>query len=274
MENIHNEIKSKLHETEKSKKGDSTPLFIDEFFNIEILYGTADLDTSAMDRVVNALIGHMNSKGAMLPKYLVVIIDKDMLHDVDQNLSYEDATIFVNETVRWVVRQISTAIRRKKADLLEKFPGAISGLETKVIYVRMLRRIGKYHEESSMYNINLLRLKFNDALNDAAAKVEHYMLRINSCQSFEDFERSGNLSIRRKTSFWYELDNLIERFDRDKVKLKPTPKNPPAKPKQPAYDAYYTSGNTPSTSHQRRKHTPNFNRCTPTKNPAWRHRFY
>ena len=73
----------------------------------------------------------------------------------------------------------------------------------------------------------VLRAKFNDALNDQAAKVEHYIMMINSCNSFEHFDMKGHLSRKGKACFWWELDDLIEHFESNKVKLLPNPKNPP-----------------------------------------------
>ena len=73
------------------------------------------------------------------------------------------------------------------------------------------------------------RAKVNDALNDSIAKMGQYILIINSCNAYEHFDRSGNLSIAGKKAFWMELDDLIRRFDGNKVKLLPNPKNLPGK---------------------------------------------
>ena len=64
-------------------------------------------------------------------------------------------------------------------------------------------------------------------LNDAVAKVDHKILTINSCNTYEHFTPAGSLSIKGKKSFLLELDDLLQRFDLDKIKLLPNPKNPP-----------------------------------------------
>ena len=116
-------------------------------------------------------------------------------------------------------------LRRMKSNLLEIKPGA--NLSTKTIYVRMPRRIGKYNEESKISAWCSLHPKLNDALNDSIAKVNQYILTITSCNSYEHYDRTGKLSKKGKNLFWMEIDNLLEKFHNDKIKLLPNPKNPP-----------------------------------------------
>ena len=73
--------------------------------------------------------------------------------------------------------------------------------------------------------MNNLCAKFNDALNDAVAKVDQYILTINSCSQYKHFDKKGNLSLKGKHDFWWELDDLIDRFEANRVKLLPNPKN-------------------------------------------------
>ena len=117
-------------------------------------------------------------------------------------------------------------VRQKCIALLNSKPGAVAG-STKIIFVKMPRCIGSFHEKSRMHVVCGLRSKFNDTLNDTVAKVNQYILTITSCNAYEDFNKSGNLSDRGKTAFWNELNDLIQRFEHHKVKLLPNPKNPP-----------------------------------------------
>ena len=64
------------------------------------------------------------------------------------------------------------------------------------------------------------------------------MLTVNSCNTYDHYDRLGNLSPRGKEDFWYEIDNLLERFIRNKVKLLPAP----------TYHNNKRSANTASTS--------------------------
>ena len=126
--------------------------------------------------------------------------------------------------VDWFTRQISTILRCKRISILECKPGAAS-TATKVIFVHMLRRVGKFGDKVSA--INALQAKFNDALNDSASKINQFILTINSCNQYEHFNHKGGLSECGRELYFQEIDDLLHRFDRDNIKLLPNPKNKP-----------------------------------------------
>ena len=95
----------------------------------------------------------------------------------------------------------------------------------KIVFIKMLHRYGKFSH--NIEELLKLKPKFNDALNDAAAKIDHYVLTINSCNSYDHFAHNENLSLKGKTDFWIKIDDLLHRFDLNKVKLLPNLKNPP-----------------------------------------------
>ena len=191
-------------------------------------------------------------------------MDKDILLEIGKNQSFLQAQTMTTEIVRWTVRQVTSIIRRKRMDLLEKRPGAVC--ETKIIFTRMLKRVGTFCEQSLINNIVQLRAKMNDALNDIVPKMEHYILTINGCNSYEHFDKAGKLSVKGKNAFWHEMDDLMRRFDVNHLKLLPNPKNPPWQfgrsqhrkdhyndrhhrntgfhhyPKHEVYDEYFTIG--------------------------------
>ena len=112
--------------------------------------------------------------------------------------------------------------------MIDKRPGLVpNNYQTKIIFVKMLKRVGKFHPDSRMFQICNLRAKFNDSLNDAVAKVDQYILTINSCNTYDHFDRLGNLSPKGKTAFWTEIDELMAQFEHNKVKLLPNPQNKP-----------------------------------------------
>ena len=167
--------------------------------------------------------------------------DKDLIYDVLEDKPDEEGwPATLNEITSSFVRQMRTVIRRKRLDLYDKKPGAVPECETKMIFIRMIKRVGSFNRESSIHKVCNLRAKFNDSLNDATAKIDQYILTINSCNAYENFDKHGNLSIKGKQAFWWELDNLIYRFEDNKVKLLPNPKNPPHKraKKSAAYNKF------------------------------------
>ena len=138
---------------------------------------------------------------------------------------------------------------------MEKKPGSLSGYNPTVIFVRMLRRVGKFNQYSKINGILQLCARFNDSLNDAVAKIDQRILTINSCNSYDHFDRLGNLSSKGKAYFWMELDELIERYEANKIKLLPNPKNPPRQ----------------DSTHRRDDHTPSGHRHTGSVEYQYKH---
>ena len=209
---------------EAEKNSDVIPPFIHEFFNVKIIERNAAEEPLAMSRILNALTNAVNVKNARLPKYLVVILDKDVIDDIQQPFR-QDAVKIVKNITDWMVRQINMIMCQKRIDLLDKSPGACCS--TNIIFIKMLPRIGPFNESSRLNGILNLCNKANDAMNDAVAKAEFRLLTISSCNAYEDFNKKGGLSTKGKRAFWNELDELIQRFDINKIKLLPNPKNPP-----------------------------------------------
>ena len=227
LNDAFNEYLAWLAQTEKAGKDSRhevcLPPFIHEFFNVKPFAKTTS-SKLAISRVVNALTEAINLKNATLPKYLVVVLDKDVLTDIEE--SYLDSQT-IQRVTSWLVHQINTIVHRKQVDIFTKRPGTLSGYCTKIIFVKMIRRVGKFNDLSKFGRISGWRAKFNDALNDAAAKIDQYVLTINDYCTYEHFDRFGNLSIKGKSDFWMEIDDPIQCFDAGRVKLLPNPKNPP-----------------------------------------------
>ena len=220
LKNADNELKS-LKQSALKEKQDSPPLYMIDFYNVHAIYNTAALVQFAATRMLNALTEKINQVH-ILPKFLIVVPDKDILYDID--LFAPNATQLMYELTRWFVRQINTIIRRKRVDLLAKKPGALLGYSTTIIFVRMIRRVGSFNELSRMSKAADLRPRFNDALNDVVAKISQRILTVNSCNAYEDFERGGHLLLSGFKAFWNEVDDLLDRYERSKVKLLPNPK--------------------------------------------------
>ena len=208
-----------------------------EFFNPVLVQKARENTINlAMVCTINALIDAVNMKNSRLPRYLIVVIDRDILNDID--LTDVDALRMIPILINWFVKQINTVIRRKRVDLLETKPGA--ACSTSIIFVRMLRRIGRFSEKIA--TVNNLQPKFNDALNHAAAKSGNRILTIASCHLYEHYDHKGGLSALGKTCFFEELDDLFCHFNLDKIKLLPNPKNKPGgKKRRPTHPSHTAS---------------------------------
>ena len=205
----------------KDRKDIAMPYLL-EYFNLKFLFKTEDLQNElAVLHTINALLDQLNSKDARLPKYLIVIMDHNLIEDLD--VSDEDIHKIIPQVVNWFVCQINTILRCKRIDLLEKKPGTVAGCLTKVIYVCMIRRIGRFNPKITA--VHDLQAKYNDALNNSVAKVQEHMLTINTCNMYEHFNKGGALSESGKWLFFNKLDSLIQKFDLDKIKLQPAPQH-------------------------------------------------
>ena len=254
LNNIHSCLLDMMQEAEKEEN--SVPLYIQDYFNVKLLCKDESLADFSLVRIINNLTAALNAKDARLPKILVVIADIDRVRDIP-DIFHEDANLAVAIITNWFVRQINMVIRRKQLDIYEKKPGAVYG-ETKIVFVKMMRRIWNYNENSTTNTLLLLKAKFNDSLNDAVTKVDQYILTINSCLNYEDFDHKGMLSQKGKMAFSYEIDELIEKFCKNKVKLLPNPKNPPR--------------SRPRTHHKPRLPKANENRRESSHDKDWRPR--
>ena len=101
-------------------------------------------------------------------------------------------------------------------------------INTHVLTYTMLCFIARQFSDH-LQSIYAMRPRFNDALNDAVAKLNARILTINSCNSYDHFNRNGKLLQKGKEEYWWELDDLLQRFDLNRIKLLPNPKNPPGK---------------------------------------------
>ena len=89
----------------------------------------------AAARIVNSLT-HATNTVEHLPKFLLVLVDKDMFQEIDV-FNEDTCGKIMEDLTKWMVRQISMIIWHKRLDLLEVRPGAIAGYATKIIFVRM-----------------------------------------------------------------------------------------------------------------------------------------
>ena len=149
-------------------------------------------------RIINSLIDALNNNHR-LPCFLVVMLDNDIIKDVD--VFARDALGIIVEITYWLVRQVEMIIRRKKAEIMEKKPGAIFSGDPKIIFVRMIRHHCKFLTGNRLDTLFGLRAKFNDALNELVSRIDQKMLTITLCNSYGHFDQWGNLSPKRKVEY-------------------------------------------------------------------------
>ena len=124
-----------------------------DYYNRKAFYLENDSrrnDSSATLRILNKLIDVLNSNDK-LPRYICIIPDSDLIKDLK---FYEfGARKNLTNIVNWLMRQCDIYIRRKRLQISEKKPGAVTNGQPTMIYLPMIRRIERFHRESTMAKI-------------------------------------------------------------------------------------------------------------------------
>ena len=230
-DNVMKEATSTLAAIKESAKKNNERLHIQEYYNVSTGYPLTSCGVKlAVTRMINSLIDLINQKHK-LPRYLIVLMDRDIFTNMDVFSEY--IIPMVHALVNWMVKQTDIIIRRKRAELLDRKPGGLFENHPTIIFVRMICRVTKFGDPQISKNQCSfdLQAKFNEALNDAVARYNHRILTINSCNTSSHLDLWDNLSNKGFRSLWYELDDLLECFDKNAVKLLPNPN----KKRKPAY---------------------------------------
>ena len=76
------------------------------------------------------------------------LIDKDIIEDV--GIFDFGATNEIAKNLEWLMCQMKMYINRKRAELMDKHPGAVYTSDPKVIFIRMIRRPLVFPQGSKM----------------------------------------------------------------------------------------------------------------------------
>ena len=212
----------RMDEEAKNKKDkDLMVPYLFEFYNVLKFDKLASNGIkSVLVSLINSLINAINER-ACLPRYIVFILDKDILEEI--NVWAPEAAMYkaLSSTLNWIMRQVSIITRRWKMEITERNPGAVFGSDPKVIFTKMLRRAEYYPKESRLEKLNTARPRFTDCVNEAAAKYDYHIINITVCNLPEYYDLKDKLSVKGKQTFWQEMDHLMELFDRNEIQLLP-----------------------------------------------------
>ena len=194
------------------------PPYLFEMYNVLGYYQSIRSMVPDLARVLNSLIEGLN-KRLRLPKYVIISLDKDLMSLLRGRPEFGMFEI-LKTTLKWLVKQISTLIQRKRIDLFDKKPGTLAKDPPKIVWVKMLRRPA----EPRFQQICSFRGKFNKALEavlfDSSYK-DHYILTINAEPA--DFVATGDLNGIGKITYWKEVDLCMRKFDKGEINLRPRP---------------------------------------------------
>ena len=194
--------------TQAKLNGKDQP-FIYQFFNVVTIhkdsYGN---HSSHLTRMNNAVVDEMNAV-VELPKYIVLILDADIIH-LAGYFDYGVKKILLN-AITWLYSNISANLETRKEDIKAKRPGALFSFdEPKIIWVEAIAR----PPNSSKKEVYSLIAKFNECINDLVARNHfNYGMKIEMVNELNHFDLGGRLAASGKEMLWLEIDRKLRRFD-------------------------------------------------------------
>ena len=202
----------------QTKTAKTKPPYIFEYYNV---LGYCSAKNSATRRVIarvlNSIIQGLNTR-ERLPCFLIVILDKDVIEDVDM-FDY-GVSKQLCQVVRWLVKQIEIVLCRKRLELSEIKPGSAYKTDPKIVLVSMPKRPLQFPRRSRMEDVVSLRSKFNVVPNEVANEFQCSVLDLQSCDE-RHFDFMGKLNQFGMFTYWKELNHYIELFDKKRISLAP-----------------------------------------------------
>ena len=188
--------------------------YIYDYYNVK-LYTANPLSEirNTMTRLVNSLTKALND-ATMLPRIILIIPDDNILRHIKDLTDIKPVCVGV---INWIMNEMDKVIQSKKDQLKQRKAGAIAAGEPKMIWVAMINRMNICSKLLSV------RSEFNKAIEACMAnRSGHYFLDVASkIEELGYFNQEHKLNEDGKTRLWKEIDYMIEKFDFQKISLRP-----------------------------------------------------
>ena len=203
----------------QAKQSDTRQPYLFDNYNVINLTPLRHSNIRAfLARVLNELIKELNKPPYQLPRYIIVILDKDLIANAD--LYDYGVSRTIEDTLKWLLININQAIETRKEDIMGKRPGGISTTsEPRLVWVNMLHRP---HHSMNKRVFSLAR-KFNDLLEGVIhGNKKSHILKVEIDHNTIYYDRIGQLTQMGKIQYWKKLDEIMKEFDRGRTELEPT----------------------------------------------------
>ena len=160
--------------TTVAKMNKADPLYVFDYYNVKCFTSNPLSHVCLLlARLVNNVIKALNNKECvLLPRFIVIIPDWDILKFLDYN-TYGVETV-VTAVVKWAINEMGKAIEAKKDELFKIKPRSVIGSEPKIVWVKMLQRVDTGEK------VLTVRGKYNIVLEKLLAERNgHYIVDIN-----------------------------------------------------------------------------------------------
>ena len=184
------------------------------FFNVHGFFLKKWSAVKGLTRILNSFTEAL-STCPRLPKYIVVVPDKDLIRDI--NYFGFRASEFFSASVIRLATEWKTKLKDVPCSYLRRNPELDS---PKIIWVRVIKH--PYNGMQEFSHVMTLHNRFDNAMENmlaSAKNITHYVLSIKVDE--QDFYPVGDLTDSGEHSFWHEIDTCIHRFDRDEINLNP-----------------------------------------------------
>ena len=239
--------------------------FIFKYFNVKPFYTNKGFRTG-INILLDPLAEALNTIHK-LPKYILVIPDKDLLAHLRWGNS--GISIEIGAALHYLIKQHDIYIDRCRRLLSQKKPGAlIEDGYPKLIWVRMLKR-SQNIVDGKIFNF---RGRFNSILEERLLdgnSDQHHIMSIDI--QHDDFDVGGSLTTQGKATFWREVNRAVEKFDSDSITLRPR-KYKPSQQAKPIVQKPTESCKFPTPPPTKRKHSSGESRHGPKYNKRHRSR--
>ena len=193
--------------------------YIYDFYNVRCFIRNPLSDVkNVLTRLVNALVKVLN-EATKLPRFIRVIPNQDIVTYIKRNWSSKHCDIIANIAVKWIINVMVKAVSTKKDMLSRVKPGAVEGMEPKIVWVKMLRR----PQLNKSMVTSEFRWSFNRSLeHHLTDRKLHYI--IDPTAVVDDpglFTNIGLLNNGGKLKFWSYIDEHIQQFAKKTRSLVP-----------------------------------------------------
>ena len=113
--------------------------FVDPRSGSPVTLGHPAPDNNMCDVISNGISDSRN-----LPKYIIIVPDKDILEGM--NIPPFGAKPIIHNALKWLVTQIFRLLESRREDLQSKWLGAVAADPTQVIWVKMFPRLVSVNE--------------------------------------------------------------------------------------------------------------------------------
>ena len=210
--------------------------YLFEYYNVIPRYAAMNSNIHPMlARVFNEIVTALNER-TQLQRYIIIILDKEILEAADHN-NFGIQRI-ISEMLDWLMHNIDKTIDLRREDVRLKRAGAIaSSGEPCIIWTKMTTR--PIIQDATKSFLFAECRKLNEIMDEIIPKYKHtHLMEVQvPSDDMRLFDKWGNLSGVGHEKYWGNFILQIKQFDRAETDLRPpstrkmtTPKNQGKRP--------------------------------------------